>query len=272
MSIGSLLIIGGGEDKDKDPEILQRFVDLCSEYSPHPALGVVTTASTEGDRAFSTYARAFQRLGVATVEPLNVHHRLGAADERLCERLEHVAGVFFGGGDQLRITSMLGGTPFHRALLSRHRDGLVVAGTSAGASMMSSTMIVEGDARETPTRNTVKMAMGMGLWNGAVIDQHFSQRGRISRLLSAVAQNPEVLGVGLDENTAIEVSLDAGTLLVWGNQTVTIVDGRQIEETNASESDDDQPLALIGVGLHVLPRGFGFNLTTRRPSLPGSTT
>ena len=131
--------------------------------------------------------------------------------------------------------------------------------------MMSHTMIVEGDAHESPTKNTVKMAAGMGLWNGAVIDQHFSQRGRIGRLLSAVAQNPDVLGIGLDENTALEVRLEETMLTVWGASTVTVVDGRAIQETNASESDDNQPLALTGVMLHVLPKGYGMDLTTRTP-------
>jgi cyanophycinase len=265
MTRGPLLIIGGGEDKGKDSEILRRFVDLCSGGPEAPRIAVVTTASNEGEAVYSAYQRAFYRLGLSAVEAMNVHHRSRASDDTLCQQMDRLTGMFFGGGDQLRITATLGGSRFHQKLLARHAEGMVVAGTSAGASMMSLTMIVEGDARESPTKNTVKMATGMGLWTGAVIDQHFSQRGRIGRLLSAVAQNPDILGVGLDENTAIEVCLEAKTLRVWGEATVTIVDGRQIIETNASESEDSQPLALTGVVLHVLPKGYGLDLKTRQP-------
>lgn len=266
--IGPLLIIGGGEEKEKDPEILERFMALLRYERSKPEVGVVTTASAEGEAVFSVYARVFSRLGAGLVEAIDVTRRADAADPALLRLLDRLDGLFFGGGDQLRITATLGGSPFHARLLIRHRQGMVIAGTSAGASMMSHTMIVEGDGRESPTRNTVKMAAGMGLWTGAVIDQHFNERGRIGRLLSAVAQNPEVLGVGLDENTAIEVRLDEDMVKVWGAETVTLLDGRHIEETNASESADSQPLALTGVILHVLPRGFGFDLRTRTPALP----
>lgn len=226
---------------------------------------MVTTASAHGEDAFSIYEPIFERLGESRVTPFNLDSRKEAQDERLAGQLPRLSGIFFSGGDQLRITSTLGGSRFHRELMAAHHEGLVVAGTSAGASMISHTMVVEGDARESPTRNTVRMATGMGLWAGAVIDQHFSQRGRIGRLLSALAQNPEILGVGLDENTAIEVSLERGQLEVLGANTVTILDGREIDETNASESAPDQPLALTGVRLHVLPKGYGFELSRRRP-------
>ncbi len=266
MTIGPLLLIGGRENKEQHPEILERFVELCRRHGGTPRIGVVTTASTEGQALFAEYSRVFRRLGVQQVAGLNVDRRVEASAPALCQRMDELTGIFFSGGDQLRITSTLGGSRFHQILLQRHRkDGLAVGGTSAGASMMSHTMIVEGDAHESPTKNTVKMAAGMGLWNGAVIDQHFSQRGRIGRLLSAVAQNPDVLGIGLDENTALEVRLEETMLTVWGASTVTVVDGRAIQETNASESDDNQPLALTGVMLHVLPKGYGMDLTTRTP-------
>ncbi len=265
MAIGPLLLIGGKENKERDPEILERFVQLCSRYGG-PRIGVVTTASVEGQALFNLYFRAFRRLGVPQIDALNVDRRVEASDPALDQRLGELTGIFFTGGDQLRITSTLGGSRFHQILLQRHRDaGLTVGGTSAGASMMSHTMIVEGDANESPTKNTVKMAAGMGLWNGTVIDQHFSQRGRIGRLLSAVAQNPDLLGIGLDENTAIEVRLEEAMLTVWGESTVTVADGRAIKDTNASESNDSQPLALTGVILHVLPKGYEMDLTTRTP-------
>jgi cyanophycinase len=133
--------------------------------------------------------------------------------------------------------------------------------------MMSDTMIVTGEAEEAPTKNTVHMAPGMGLWVGAVIDQHFTQRGRIGRLLSALAQNPGILGVGLDEDTAIEVRLDTFHLDVLGSRTVTLLDGTHVTSTNASESRNDRPLAISGVHLHVLPEGCRFDLKERMPLL-----
>lgn len=229
---------------------------------------MVTTASRQGEDVFKRYRNIFMDLGVDEVIDLSVETRTEASQERVLENVRRCATLFFSGGDQLRITSVLGGTLFHHVLLDRHRRSLIVAGTSAGASMMSDTMIVTGDAEEAPTKNTVHMAPGMGLWVGAVIDQHFSQRGRIGRLLSALAQNPGILGVGLDEDTAIEVRLDERQLVVWGSRTVTLLDGSRVTATNASESRADRPLAITQVQLHVLPDGYGFDLDQRLPRLP----
>lgn len=237
-----------------------------TRLSPRGAvLGMVTTASRQGRQAFQQYQQLFRRLGVDDVRDLTVQTRDEASQGPILQHVREVATLFFSGGDQLRITSVLGGTRFHHVLLEEHRRGLVVAGTSAGASMMSDTMIVTGDAEEAPTKNTVHMAPGMGLWQGAVIDQHFSQRGRIGRLLSALAQNPGILGVGLDEDTAIEVRLDEQLVTVWGSRTVTLLDGSAVHHTNATESSADRPLAIFGVRLHVLPHGYRFDLTERRP-------
>ncbi|MCY0880085.1 MAG: cyanophycinase [Firmicutes bacterium] len=259
------MIIGGNEDKDGERVILTRVAELTARSARPNALGIVATASHEGRAAFLQYSRIFQALGVDEVWDLTVQAREAANRPELLERLRRCATLFFTGGDQLRVTSVLGGTRFHHVLLEEHRRGLAVAGTSAGASMMSDTMIVMGDAEEAPTKNTVHMAPGMGLWVGAVIDQHFSQRGRLGRLLSALAQNPGILGVGLDEDTAIEVSLDDQALTVWGSRTVTLLDGSQVMHTNASESRADRPLAITGVRLHVLPHGYAFDLSTRTP-------
>lgn len=263
--IGPLVIIGGNEDKTGENRILSRVATLTRESERSNSLGVVTTASVDGDSAFRTYQRLFAELGVGEVFPLVLDYRDQAGQPRVIKAIEEAGALFFSGGDQLRITSVLGGTPFHQKLLTEHEAGLVVAGTSAGASMMSDTMIVGGDAEETPTRNTVHLATGLGLWLGAVIDQHFSQRGRIGRLLSALAQNPGILGVGIDEDTAIEVASNEERLYVHGSHTVTILDGHDISDTNASESSPGQPLALTHVWLHVLPHGYGFDLKERQP-------
>ncbi len=243
------------------------MVQLTQASSRQPILGVVTTASREGQAAFSQYQKIFTELGLKEVLGLTVDSRREASRAERVYAIRRCAMLFFSGGDQLRITSVLGGTLFHHVLLEEHRRGLAVAGTSAGASMMSDTMIVMGEGEKAPTKNTVQMAPGMGLWVGAVIDQHFSQRGRIGRLLSALAQNPGILGVGLDEDTAIEVRLAEHRLRVWGSRTVTLLDGSSVDETNASESRADRPLAITGVRLHVLPQGYDFDLNER---LPGS--
>ncbi len=265
-----MIIIGGNEDKSSDGIILRRVANLTLESSREPSLGVVTTASQEGQAAFRQYRQVFSEFGVAEVRDLTVETRAGTGDPKILDGIRRSACLFFSGGDQLRITSVLGGTLFHHVLLEEHHRGLVVAGTSAGASMMSDTMIVMGDGEESPTKNTVHMAPGMGLWIGAVIDQHFSQRGRIGRLLSALAQNPGILGVGIDEDTAIEVRPHKHRLTVWGTRTVTLLDGSRVTDTNASESRADRPLAITGVRLHVLPQGYDFDLNERNPSHSGS--
>jgi len=260
---GRLIIIGGGEEKDGRAFILSRVVEAAG--GPGAAIGVIPTASDDADAALAGYRDVFRRLGAGEVRGINIADRTAADDPSAVAALDAVSAVFFTGGDQLRITSALGGTSFHHRLLERHREGLLVAGTSAGASMMTDTMIVEGEAERAPTLNTVHLARGMGFWSGAVVDQHFSQRGRIGRLLAALAQNPEVLGVGIDENTAIEVEFHTQTFRVVGARTVTVLDGRQIVETNASESRPEEPLAVTGVLLHVLPAGFVFDWALRRP-------
>lgn len=260
---GPLVIIGGHEDKEHDPDILKRVIDIAG--GREAVIGVVPTASADETGLARLYAGVFSELGVERVERLMLADRRAADDPLLAQVLDRVTGVFFTGGDQLRITSTLGGTFFHRYLKKRHQAGAVVAGTSAGASMMSATMIVGGVAEETPARNTVQMAAGMGFWSAAVVDQHFSQRGRIGRLLSALAQNPTLLGVGIDENTAIEVNLSAESFVVLGQSTVTVLDGQEVVATNASESDPGQPLALSHVLLHVLPRGWAYSWRQREP-------
>ena len=263
--IGPLVIIGGHEDKFEHPKILRHLTELARHYRSDGAMAIVTTASHEGALSFDTYHQAFAQFGLP-VFPLRIDTRREAELSQIRDALGDASGIFFTGGDQLRITSVLGGTTFHRALWSRWQQGLVVAGTSAGASMMSRTMIVTGDPEESPARNTVNMAPGMGLWAEAVIDQHFSQRGRVGRLLSAVAQNPEMLGIGIDENTALVVERDHQRCRVIGEGTVLVIDGQKTLVNNASEIRPDQALALSHVCLHVLPDGYGMELGTRSPT------
>lgn len=259
---GNLVIIGGHEDKEGECAILQRVVDLAG--GREAVLLVLTTASQEGEAAGRQYHEVFCRLGAAQVMVTHVSTRQEAEDAGQ-ERLARAAtGIFFTGGDQLRITSTLGGTALGAALVDRYEAGVVVAGTSAGAAAMSGTMIVGGPEDDAPKKCTTAMAPGLGLLEEVVIDQHFAQRGRLGRLLSAVAQNPYVIGLGIDEDTAVVVRPDT-RLEVIGSRTVTVVDGAHLIHSNASETRPDDPLALLGVLLHTLPAGYGFDLRRRRP-------
>ena len=172
--------------------------------------------------------------------------------------------LFFTGGDQLRITSILGGTPINEAIKNLCKSKASIVGTSAGASVMSDTMIIEGKDDETPRKCTLKMSPGLGLVKNIMIDQHFAQRGRVGRLLTGIAQNPEVLGIGIDEDTAIIVS-DEGIAEVVGSGAVYFVDGSSIQYSNVSEQYSNEVLSMFNVKLHVLKEGNKFNLLKKAP-------
>lgn len=259
---GNLVIIGGAEDKNSDCVILRRFVELAG--GKNATIIVITTATEYPREVGNQYRTLLYDLGAHRVEALFITKREDAGDPHIAEQIKQCTGIFFTGGDQLRITSIIGGSRVDEAIRKAYERGVVIAGTSAGASVMSDTMIVEGDDADTAKKCTLNMAHGMGLLEEVVIDQHFAQRGRINRLITAVAQNPYVLGVGIDEDTAIVVNAD-GKFEVIGSQTVTVVDGRFIRYTNVSESDPNEPLALSNVVLHILPSGYFFDLGRRQP-------
>jgi cyanophycinase len=261
---GTLVIIGGAEDRDEKCLILKRFVELAG--GARGRLVVVTAAAGAPRTSGEKYRLVFQELGVEDVVVLNVASRQDAGIPSVAEELQQASGIFFTGGDQLRITSILGGTLVDDALHRAYRSGAIIAGTSAGASAMSETMIVEGEETEAPCKYTVQMAPGMGLLREVVVDQHFAQRGRIGRLLAAVAQHPYMLGVGIDEDTAIVVN-PQGTFEVIGSHAVTVIDGRKIQETNVSETHPREPLVLTNVILHILPSGYRFDMRCRLPLL-----
>jgi len=260
---GTLLIVGGAEDKKGKCEVLNKFVELSG--GEDSLILVITTATEESSAVGQDYTRIFNRLGAGQIEVLDLDSRQKANQPYIEKLIEKSTGVFFTGGDQLRITAMLGGTAANDGLRKAYLKGTIIAGTSAGASVMTNTMVVEGDSDEAPKLNTIKLAPGLGLLEDVVVDQHFAQRGRIGRLLSAIAHNPYIMGMGIDEDTAVVVHPDA-TLEVIGSQTVTFIDGRQIMFSNVSELSPDQALAIEQVIIHVLPKGYNFDLTTRMPS------
>ena len=259
---GSLLIVGGAEDKRHECRILRRFIKLSGEQQAR--ISVVTAATEAQEIVGREYCALFTDLGAREVKAIRIRNRQDANDDNNLRSLADSTGIYFTGGDQLRITSVFGGTALDGYLRSAFDSGVVVAGTSAGASAMSDTMIVEGDGQEEPKKCTVKLAPGLGLIKHAVIDQHFAQRGRIGRLLGAVAQNPYALGIGIDEDTAIEVTA-SDRFYVLGSGSVTIIDGRSISISNVSEARPNEALALADVTIHVLPKGYSYDLRTRRP-------
>lgn len=259
---GNLIIIGGAEDKKGDKEILKRvakYIDTKNEK-----LIIATIATQYPEKSYENYKNIFSNLGVENIDKLDISNREEAFKKENIELINDANLLFFTGGDQLRITSMIGGTPVYDAIKNLCINGGLIAGTSAGASVMSDTMIVEGEDDESPHKCTLKMSPGLGLVNNIIIDQHFAQRGRIGRLLTAIAQNPEVLGIGIDEDTAIVVS-DKGTAEVIGSGAVYFIDGSSISYSNVSEQYSDEILSMFNVKIHVLKEGNRFNLLDKVP-------
>lgn len=258
-TVGKLLIIGGAEDKKEECKILKRFIE---ESGGRESRITVLTAATEYPlQVGSEYHELFLRLGAQEVQVLDVSDRSQANRQGIGNDFEKSTGIFFTGGDQLRITGLLGGTVLGAMLQKLYEKGIIIAGTSAGASVMSDTMIVGGEAG-TAKKSNLTMAPGLGLLRSVVIDQHFAQRGRIGRLLSAISQNPYVLGVGIDEDTAILVQSDARVLVI-GSNTVTVVDASSSTTTNVSETTPGQALVLSPIIMHVLSDGYSFDLKRR---------
>ncbi|AGB40110.1 cyanophycinase [Halobacteroides halobius DSM 5150] len=258
---GRLVIIGGAEAKDHDPIILEEAANLVEER-----LLIITTATQEPKEAGEEYDRIFSKLGVPEVKALHINSRADAAYKDYVEQIEKADGVFFTGGNQLRITSLLGGSRVCDAIKRGYKNGKVIIGTSAGAAVMSRLMVVTGESDENAKQGALDLALGLGFLDNVIIDQHFSQRGRLGRLLTGLAHNPALLGVGIDENTAIIVT--ENTFEVIGSGTVTIVDCSQVKTTNISNLLPDEALTLTNVKLHILSKRYGFNLDRKKVILP----
>ncbi|MBU3181097.1 cyanophycinase [Clostridium psychrophilum] len=261
-TLEGLIIIGGAEDKKGEKKILQ---EVCAHIEKESQLLVIVTVATQLPiEVGNEYSNIFYKLGIKNLRVLDVANRQDALKSENVELIEKASLVFFTGGDQLRITSILGGTPLYSTMKHKYSDGCVFVGTSAGASVMSDTMIVKGIDDESPKKCTLKMAPGLGLIKGVIIDQHFAQRGRVGRLLIGVAENPEVLGIGIDEDTSIIVNRE-NILRVLGSGAVYIIDGSNISDTNVSEQYQDNILSIFNVTMHVLKTGDKYNLKTRTP-------
>ncbi|HEX5885934.1 MAG TPA: cyanophycinase [Pyrinomonadaceae bacterium] len=258
----ALIIIGGKEDRSNDKLILREVARRVGSGK----LVVSTVAMSSGtDELFDQYENAFRSLGVKHVYNLEISSRDEAKLESKLRILDDANGVFFTGGDQVRITSQIGDTPVYERIREIYDEGGVIAGTSAGASAMSETMLVHGGDEESHvTGGSVRMAPGLGLIGGVIIDQHFMERGRVGRLIGAVAQNPKNLGIGIDEQTAIVVEKGNG-FYVLGSGAVYVFDGSEVSYSNIAEEDLKKTLSIYDLRMHMLSQGDRFDLRARAP-------
>jgi cyanophycinase len=265
---GTLIIIGGHEEKE--PERERPILEEVARHAKGPdrRLVIVTVASQLPDEMARDYKRVFEDLGVSHVDHLELREREDAKNEKVVRQIEAASVIFFTGGDQLRITSQVGDSPVYQCMQKRYREGACVAGTSAGAAAMPETMLISGSGDKGPEMSALGMAPGLGLVTGVVIDSHFAERGRMGRLLAAVAENPKNLGLGIDEDTAIVLSPDR-CFRVIGSGGVHVVDGACIDYSSLSERRPEGALSIFGIKLHVLAHGDCFDLDEREPSKDG---
>jgi cyanophycinase len=264
---GRLLLIGGNEDMDeRDMRILPRLVELAG--GSKSSILVCAAASAEPERSLEAFRKDLEKLGVGEVLRSPLNSRAEAESDELIDMLERCTAVLLTGGDQLRATSMMAGTRFGDRLKERHqREGLLIAGTSAGAAAMSSTMIIRGIG-DTVRRDAVELAPGLGLLRDITVDTHFDRGGRVHRLMTVLAQNPATVGIGIDEDTAIEITPNR-KLTVWGKGIVMVFDGRAAH-TNAADVTGREAMALTDIKVHVLPERYGLDLKTLTPIIPGT--
>lgn len=259
---GWIIPIGGAEEKHEDAAILQRFVEVCGGREAD--IVVIPTASRVRETG-ERYRRVFRDFGVGEVEVMDFDTRRDAEEPGRVARLERASGIFLTGGNQLRLSTLLGGTPVAKAIRLLNASGVHVGGTSAGASILSEHMIAFGSEGASPKASSVRLAPGLGLTNRFIIDQHFRQRDRLGRLLAALAYNPFAVGIGLDEDTAAFIGPD-NTLEVVGSGAVTVVDASRLAFSSMDRVDEDEPVCLLGLTVHILVAGATFNLHTREAS------
>lgn len=259
---GYIIPVGGAEAKAEDCAILRRFVKLAG--GRRGRIGIIPTASLAADTG-RRYESIFRELGAHDAEAFPFEERRDCEDEDLLQRLGHCTGLFLTGGNQLRLSTILGGTPCAKQIRAMNAAGVHVAGTSAGAAFLSEHMIAFGEEGSTPKAGMVSLAPGLGLTNRIVVDQHFRQRDRLGRLLTAIAFNPFAVGIGLDEDTAAFIGPD-DSLEVDGSGAVTVVDPSHLEYSSMDSVKAGEPVTMLGLRLHVLVRGGSFHLHTREAS------
>lgn len=257
---GAIVPIGGGEKKVRSARILKRFVELCG--GPEARLVVIPTASQLEDTG-ARYHRVFGDLGAGQVTVLAADRRADCDDPGHHAMIAQASGIFMTGGNQLRLSTTIGGTDLARQLRRRNAAGVPVAGTSAGAAFICEHMIAFGKGGPTPKGDMVSLAPGLGLTNRVIIDQHFRERDRLGRLLAALAYNPFAIGIGLDEDTAAFIGPDH-RIEVVGSGGLTIIDPSRLEHSSMDSAAKGKPVSLIGVRLHILVDGDRYDLESKQ--------
>ena len=260
-SAGSLIAIGGAEDRE-DTKIILSYI---AERIGSGKLVISTVASGYAEEVWEIYRTLFTSMGVKRVKHLCMDHCEESLEDPRMDVLADATAVFFTGGDQLRITTRLGGTALSERIEEIYMRGGIIAGTSAGATAIGEMMLVGSPSEGICKLRDIRMTPGLGLAENMIIDQHFSERGRIRRLLGAVAENPRMLGIGVDEDTAVVVESD-GTLHALGSGAVYVVDGHDLSYTNISEVSFNRAMSVFGVKLHVLSNGDRFDARSRHPA------
>jgi cyanophycinase len=261
---GPLFIIGGAEDKKETCDILREF--LRKSGGGKAKLAILTAATDYPEEVGETYTKIFERLGAAEVWPIHTLTRADAEAQDLIDQVAKATGIFFTGGDQAQLVEVIKDTALDQQVHQQHKAGIPIAGTSAGAAMMPDIMIIEGESETSPRPNIIETGPGLGFLPGIIIDQHFAQRGRLGRLITALMSEKSSLGLGIDEDTAIVV--EGQEFEVIGSGAVTVVDETETTYNNMDQLLHDELLAVFGAKLHILPQGFRFNMTTRKPIHP----
>lgn len=255
---GILVAVGGNEDKEHDLFVLRKIVSLVKGQ---PVLiEVITTASEIPEAVGKMYQRAFDKIDNTAVQFMHIRTREQAEEKQYIERLKKCDVVFFTGGDQLRITSILGGTLFLDTILNKYyTEECVIAGTSAGATAMSQTMIFGGESAEALIKGSVNVTAGIGLVQNVIIDSHFIKRGRFSRLMELVTSSPGHIGIGLGEDTGVIIR-DGYLIEAIGNGLVVIFDGKSIKHSNVTSINSGEAIAVENMRVHVLVDGYGYDI------------
>lgn len=277
---GTLLLIGGAEDKgdgnapdmdgkNKDFQHFEILKEMLPDGSRKKKIEIITTASSIPDEMNTAYKQAFKKIGFHNTDFIKIETKVEARDPDYCKRVEEAHAVLFTGGDQFTLSAILGGTEIIGAIKDKYANdkNFVIAGTSAGAMVMSKIMIYEGGVNEALLKDDLRITSGLGIFDTCIVDTHFIKRGRFGRLTNAVIMNPESLGVGLGEDTVFVVKngFDAECK---GSGSITIIDGREIGQTNITDADRDMPIFVENLKVHLLASGCRFSIKDRKMPMP----